>query len=57
MGTETFAANPIGIQVDPDLIAAAREAGNPAGQIHARAYRGEFDPGTELDLRMPPPAA
>jgi catechol 2,3-dioxygenase len=53
--TDTFAANPIGIQVDPDEIAAAREQGASPENVHARAYAGEFTPDGPLDLRLPTP--
>jgi catechol-2,3-dioxygenase len=48
-----FAANPIGVQVDPDLMVVARAAGADADDIHQRAYAGEFEPSTPLDLRLP----
>jgi catechol 2,3-dioxygenase len=48
-----FAANPIGVPVDPAALAAAREAGASAGELHERAYSGEFRPDGVLDLRLP----
>jgi catechol 2,3-dioxygenase len=48
-----FAANPIGAAFDPELLLAAREAGAGPEELHRRAYAGEFDPGTPLDLRLP----
>jgi catechol 2,3-dioxygenase len=51
--TDTFAANPIGIPIDPDEIVAAREQGVSPKQLHARAYAGEFMPRGPLDLRLP----
>jgi len=48
-----FAANPIGVQVDPEKMIAARAAGVSPDEVHRRAYKGEFDPGTPLDPRMP----
>lgn len=48
-----FAANPIGTHIDPDRLVAARDAGITAGEIHRRAYAGEFTPDTPLDLRLP----
>jgi catechol 2,3-dioxygenase len=48
-----FAADPIGVHVDPDQLVAAREAGASLDEIHRRAYAGEFTPGRPLDLRLP----
>ena len=48
-----FAANPIGVQVDGDLMVSERAAGASAADLHRRAYAGEFSPGTPLDIRMP----
>jgi len=48
-----FAANPIGIQVDGDLMIKARDAGASATDLHRRAYAGDFTPNSPLDLRMP----
>jgi catechol 2,3-dioxygenase len=48
-----FAANPIGRAFDPELVLAARDAGAGADELHRRAYAGEFDPGTPMDLRLP----
>jgi catechol 2,3-dioxygenase len=50
-----FAANPIGTQIDPDQLVAARLAGLPADEIHRRAYAGDYSPEAPLDLRLPPP--
>lgn len=52
-----FAANPIGVNVDPDQIVAARDTGATMQEIHDRAYSGEFTPERPLDLRLPVPAA
>lgn len=49
-----FAVNPIGIPFDPDQLLAASRAGADPAELHRRSYEGEFDPGTPLDLRMPP---
>ena len=55
MGTaQLFAENPIGVNLDPDLVVAARDAGATADEIHERAMTGEFTPDTPLDLRLPP---
>ena len=51
-----FESNPIGVPVDPDLLVAARDAGADAGELHRRAYAGEFSPDRPLDLRLPAPA-
>jgi catechol-2,3-dioxygenase len=41
-----FHANPIGVFVQPELIAQAAEAGESFAQIHRRAMAGEFAPDT-----------
>jgi len=52
-----FEVNPIGVNADPDrLLAAWRETGD-AAELHRRSFAGEFDPGTPLDLRLPPETA
>jgi catechol-2,3-dioxygenase len=51
-----FASDPIGIQVDPDRVVAARSGGGTPQELHRRAYAGEFAPDTPLDLRLPAPA-
>jgi catechol-2,3-dioxygenase len=48
-----FAADPIGVHVDPDRLVAAREQGASLDEIHQRAYAGEFTPDAPLDLRLP----
>jgi catechol-2,3-dioxygenase len=48
-----FAANPIGMPIDPDQMLAARQAGATFAELHQRAYRGEFQPAGPLDLRVP----
>ncbi|MEO6891948.1 MAG: VOC family protein [Ktedonobacteraceae bacterium] len=48
-----FAANPIGMPINPDQMVEARKAGASFADIHQRAYAGEFQPGTPLDLRVP----
>jgi catechol-2,3-dioxygenase len=50
-----FEANPIGVPVDPNMLVAARDAGAEAGELHRRAYAGEFSPEGPLDLRLPTP--
>jgi len=48
-----FEVNPIGINTDPEqLLAAWRELAD-AAELHRRSFRGDFDPGTPLDLRLP----
>jgi catechol 2,3-dioxygenase-like lactoylglutathione lyase family enzyme len=37
-----FATNPMGTDVDPDQMIAARAAGMPVAELHERAYAGEF---------------
>ena len=48
-----FAANPIGMAVDPDQMVAARQAGASFAELHQRAYSGEFQPSGPLDLHLP----
>ncbi len=48
-----FAADPIGMPIDPDQIVAARQAGASFAELHRRAYAGEFRPAGPLDLRVP----
>lgn len=48
-----FVADPIGTQIDPEQMLAARAEGADSAQIHRRGYSGEFDPGEKLDLRLP----
>ena len=52
---QLFAENPIGVNLDPDLVVAARDSGATADELHAeRAMAGEFTPDAPLDLRLPP---
>jgi catechol-2,3-dioxygenase len=48
-----FAADPIGVTVDPARVVEARDAGASAGELHCRAYAGEFASTEPLDLRIP----
>ncbi len=48
-----FAADPIGVNLDPAAMLEASKAGADAQELHRRGYAGEFDPGTPLDLRLP----
>lgn len=48
-----FAANPIGVTVDPELLLRARAEGADTAALHERAYSGEFSPEAPLDLRLP----
>lgn len=48
-----FAADPIGVHVDPDQLVDARDAGASLEEIHQRAYAHEFTPKRPLDLRLP----
>jgi catechol-2,3-dioxygenase len=52
-----FETNPIGISFDPERMLAAWRNEGDAADLHRRAYAGEFDPGTTLDLRLPPDPA
>ena len=48
-----FAANPIGMPIDPEQMVAARQAGASFAELHRRAYSGAFPPDSPLDLRIP----
>ena len=50
-----FDADPIGVNLDPDEVVAARDAGATPEELHRRAYAGEFTPEKQLDLRLPEP--
>jgi catechol 2,3-dioxygenase len=50
-----FAADPIGVHIDPDRLVAARQAGASPEELHRRAYAGEFTSTRPLDLRLPAP--
>jgi len=47
-----FAALPMGKYVEPEKILAARAAGASPGEIHRRAYAGEFSPDQPVDPRV-----
>ncbi len=47
-----FAADPIGMPVDPEQMVTARQAGTPFAELHQRAYSGEFQPSGPLDLHL-----
>ncbi len=55
--SEKFAANPIGVFVDPAQLVAARKAGASIEELYRRSYGGEFPATAPQDLRMdlPPP--
>jgi catechol-2,3-dioxygenase len=48
-----FAANPIGVPVDPEQLIAAWREGASADEVHRRAYAQQFKPDAELDMRLP----
>ncbi len=52
-----FARDPIGTNIDPDLVTKARDDGATADELHRRAYAGEFTPRQPLDLRLPAAAS
>jgi catechol 2,3-dioxygenase len=52
-----FEVNPIGVSADPERLLAAWRDGVGAAELHRRSFAGEFDPGTPLDLRLPPKTA
>ena len=47
-----FAANPIGKFVDPAKMVEARKSGMSVEGLHARSYRGEFEPAVRPDFRI-----
>ncbi len=51
--TAAFAANPIGMPIDPAQMAQAYRAGASFAELHTRAYAGEFQPSSPLDLHVP----
>jgi catechol-2,3-dioxygenase len=51
-----FVDNPIGVSFDPDRLLTAHREGANAAELHRRAFSGEFDPGSPLDLRLPDPS-
>ena len=48
-----FAANPIGMPIDPQQMVEAHEAGASFEELHERAYKGEFQPSEPFDLHVP----
>jgi catechol 2,3-dioxygenase len=48
-----FAALTMGKYVDAEKILAARAAGASPGEIHRRAYAGEFSPDQPVNPRVP----
>lgn len=44
-----FARRPLGVDVDPDKLVAAREAGASAWDLHKRAWQKEFAPAAPYD--------
>jgi catechol 2,3-dioxygenase len=48
-----FAANPIGVEVDPPKMIAARATGVTVADLHQRTRAGEFLPEKPGDLRLP----
>lgn len=48
-----FAANPIGMPVDPEQMVAAHDAGASFAELHQRAYAGAFQPDRPQDLHVP----
>ena len=47
-----FAADPIGMPVNPEKMIEVRKAGSSAEEIHQRAFSGEWPP-EDSDLRVP----
>ena len=48
-----FAANPIGVSVDPALVSAAFKETGDGAEVHRRAYEGQFTTSDPLDLHLP----
>jgi catechol 2,3-dioxygenase len=48
-----FAKNPIGVEVDPPKLIAARAAGTSLADVYRRSRAGEFTPERPGDLRFP----
>ena len=48
-----FAADPIGVLVDPEQMLRARADGATPQEIHERGYAGEFVPAEQQDIRVP----
>lgn len=48
-----FAAEPIGMSIDPAQMVVARRAGASFAELHQRAYSGEFQPSIPWDLHVP----
>jgi catechol 2,3-dioxygenase len=48
-----FAADPIGVLVDPAKLVEARAQGASPADLHRRAFTGEFQPPGSPDLRIP----
>ena len=48
-----FAADPIGMPIDPEQMLIARHAGASFAELHQRAYAGEFPPAHPQDLHVP----
>ncbi|MCC7348197.1 MAG: VOC family protein [Variibacter sp.] len=48
-----FAANPIGVEIDPPKMIAARAGGMPVAELHKRTRAGEFLPAQLGDIRLP----
>jgi catechol-2,3-dioxygenase len=46
-----FSSNPLGTQVDPQLLVVARQAGMSFEELHRRAYAGDFLPTRPMDPR------
>lgn len=47
--SEAFARKPLGMDLDPDKLVTAREAGASPWEIHLRAWQEEFLPGRAFD--------
>ena len=48
-----FAANPIGMPIDPAQMLAPHRDGVSFAELHRRAYAGEFKPDGPIDMRVP----
>jgi catechol-2,3-dioxygenase len=48
-----FAANPLGLFIDPDKLVAARRQGLSPHEVHERAYRGDYPASLPPDFHVP----
>jgi catechol-2,3-dioxygenase len=51
--SEEFVKNPIGVEIDPPKMIAARQSGMSCAELLKRTYAGEFTPAVRGDIRLP----